>query len=91
MYAAAPILWPVREILVQSEQNALVAGRPCKHVRIGRSRRCYPDPNDVVPSCLKSGDRRAREILVGKKAHFRLRSGIPSPSSMYRAHRQDTR
>ena len=50
-----------------------------------------PHPNDVVPGCLKSGDRRAREILVGEEAHFRLRSGIPSPSSMYRAHRQDTR
>ena len=79
------------EILVQGEQNALLAGRPCQHVPIGRARRCYPDPNDVVPGCLKSGDRRAREILVGEEAHFRLRSGIPSPSSMYRAHRQDTR
>jgi hypothetical protein len=37
---------------------------PCQHVRIGRARRCYPDPNDVVPGCLKNGDRRAREIIA---------------------------
>ena len=57
----------------------------------GHARRCYPGPNDLVPSGLKSGYRRARKILVGEKAHFRLRSGIPSPSSTYRARRQDTR
>jgi hypothetical protein len=27
----------------------------------------------LVPSCLKSGDRRARETLIGEKTHLRLR------------------
>jgi hypothetical protein len=44
-----------------------------------------------VSGYLKSSDRCSREILVGEEAHFTLRSGIPSPSSTYRAHRQDMR
>jgi hypothetical protein len=44
-----------------------------------------------MAGCAKSGDRRARKILVGQEAHITLRSGMPSPTSMYRAHRRDTR
>jgi len=42
------------EVFVERQQNALLAYRPCKHIQIGRTWPCDPNPNDVVPRCLKS-------------------------------------
>ncbi len=83
--------WRFAEILVEGEKNTLFAGRPCQHVMIacGGCYRAHPDY--IMAGCAKSDDRRAREILVGEEAHITLRSETPSPTSMYRAHRRDTR
>src|SRR5690242_190794 len=80
-HAAAPIPWPVPKILVEGEKNTLLADRLSQHRGVGRAWRGEPYPNDIVARGLEGGDRRTWEILIGEKAHIRLRSGIPSPSS----------
>src|SRR2546430_13189434 len=79
------------KVLVEGKQNALIAGSPRQHLRIAAAGRRCPDPDNVIPSFSQSSYRGAGNVLVGKKAHARPRSGTLSPSSTYRAHTLDTR
>ncbi len=65
------------EILVEREKNAFIASGPRKDFSIGAARCGCPDPNDIMPGRAKSGDRRARKILIGEEAHIKPRSDIP--------------
>jgi hypothetical protein len=69
-------LGKLTEILVEREKNAFIANGPRQDFPIGAARRDRPDPNDILPSRGKSGDRCAGKILVGKEAHIKRRSDI---------------
>src|SRR5579871_2303016 len=79
------------EVFIESEQNALLPCGPCQHIGIGNARRSGSYPNDVMSGRRKGSDRCAREVFISKEAHFRLRSGIPSPNLARRGHRRDKR
>jgi len=79
------------EILVEREQDALLASCPRQHVGIGRARSCSPHPGDVVASRLQHADGGAGKILVGKEPHVRRRSGKLFPSLERRGHRPGRR
>ena len=65
------------EILVEREKNAFIASGPCQDFAIGAAGRGRPDPNDIMPGRIKSGDCCAGKILIGEEAHIKPRSDIP--------------
>jgi hypothetical protein len=71
------------KILVECQQNTLFARGLSQHLRIGTTGSRHPDPNDIVPGTTKSGDRRAGNISIGKKAHIKPRSDTLSRNSAY--------
>jgi hypothetical protein len=58
------------EVLVECQENPLLAQRPRKNVFVGHPWRTGPNPFDVVPSCSQCVYCSGREVLVGEKAHY---------------------
>lgn len=68
------------KVLVKSQQDPLLTGRPRQNVGVARPGSDGPYPSDIVPRCRDGGDCCTWEIFVGEKPHVRQRSGRSSRS-----------
>jgi hypothetical protein len=63
------------EVLIEGDQDALLAGGPRKHLGVAAARRRCPDPDDIISGYFQGSDRSAGNVLVSEETHFQAALG----------------